>query len=86
MQVLKKDLEIASPYNTYKNIGLPPGPITMPDITSVEAVLNAKQHDYYYMCASITKIGEHEFAKTLSQHNRNAVKYQNWLNKQAVNR
>lgn len=85
-RVLKKDLEIASPYNTYKNIGLPPGPITMPDITSVEAVLNAKQHDYYYMCASITKIGEHEFAKTLSQHNRNAVKYQNWLNKQAVNR
>ena len=85
-RVLKKDLEIVSPYNTYKNIGLPPGPITMPDITSIESVLNAKNHDYFYMCASVTKIGEHEFAKSLSQHNRNAVKYQNWLNKQGVNR
>ena len=85
-RVLKKDLQIESPYNTYKNIGLPPGPITMPDLTSVEAVLNAKKHDYYYMCASVTNIGQHEFAKTLSQHNKNAVKYQNWLNKQGVNR
>jgi UPF0755 protein len=85
-RVLKKDLDIDSPYNTYKNIGLPPGPISMPDISSIDAVLNPKKHDFYYMCASVNNIGSHEFAKTLSQHNRNALIYQNWLNKQGVNR
>ena len=85
-RVLTKDLSIDSPYNTYKNIGLPPGPIAMPDISSIDAVLNPAKHDYYYMCASITSIGQHEFAKTLSQHNRNAAKYQKWLSKQGVNR
>ena len=85
-RVLKKDLEIVSPYNTYKNIGLPPGLIAMPDITSIDAVLNATNHNYYYMCASVTNIGTHEFAKTLSQHNKNAFRYQVWLNKQGVNR
>lgn len=83
-RVLNKDLKIQSAYNTYLNIGLPPGPIAMPDISSIDAVLWAKQHNYFYMCASTTKIGEHEFAKTLSQHNKNAVKYQNWLNNQSV--
>jgi UPF0755 protein len=85
-RVLTKDLEIFSPYNTYKNAGLPPGPIAMPDISSLEAVLNPAKHNYYYMCASIATIGKHEFAKTLSQHNKNAAKYQIWLNKQGVNR
>ncbi len=85
-RVLKKDLDINSPYNTYKNRGLPPGPIAMPDISSIDAVLNATKHNYYYMCASVTNIGTHEFAKTLSQHNKNAFKYQVWLNKQGVNR
>tara|TARA_R110001583_G_scaffold58714_7_gene174846 strand:- start:5758 stop:6792 length:1035 start_codon:yes stop_codon:yes gene_type:complete len=85
-RVLTKDLEIISPYNTYKNSGLPPGPIAMPDISSLEAVLNPAKHEFYYMCASITTIGKHEFAKTLAQHNKNAVEYQIWLNKQGVNR
>ncbi|NOR28305.1 MAG: endolytic transglycosylase MltG [Lutibacter sp.] len=85
-RVLTKDLEINSPYNTYKNNGLPPGPIAMPDISSIDAVLNPALHNYYYMCASITSIGKHEFAKTLSQHNKNATKYQKWLSKQGVNR
>ncbi|SNR30337.1 endolytic transglycosylase MltG [Lutibacter flavus] len=85
-RVLTKDLEIASPYNTYKNTGLPPGPIAMPDISSLEAVLNPAKHEYYYMCASITTIGKHEFAKSLSQHNKNAVQYQIWLSKQGINR
>ncbi len=85
-RVFSKDLEIDSPYNTYKNIGLPPGPISMPDISSIEAVLNPANHDYYYMCASVTNFGTHEFAKTLGQHNNNAAKYQQWLNKQGVNR
>ena len=85
-RVLTKDLQINSPYNTYRNIGLPPGPISMPDISSINAVLNPSNHNYFYMFASITHIGQHEFAKTLSQHNRNANKYQKWLNKQGVNR
>jgi UPF0755 protein len=85
-RVFSKDLEIDSPYNTYKNAGLPPGPISMPDISSIEAVLNPVNHDYFYMCASVTSFGTHEFAKTLEQHNRNAAKYQLWLNKQGVNR
>lgn len=85
-RVLTKDLDIDSPYNTYKNAGLPPGPISMPDISSIDAVLDPEKHNYFYMCASITTIGQHEFAKTLSQHNRNALKYQRWLSKQGVNR
>lgn len=85
-RVLNKDLTIDSPYNTYTNFGLPPGPIGMPDISAIEAVLNPTEHKYYYMCASVDNIGQHEFAKTLSQHNVNARKYQNWMNKQGVNR
>ena len=85
-RVLKVDLEINSPYNTYINRGLPPSLIAMPDISSIDAVLNAKGHEYFYMCADIDKIGYHKFAKTLAQHNANAAKYQNWLNKKGVNR
>ena len=83
-RVLNKDLTIDSPYNTYKNIGLPPTLIAMPDISAIDAVLNAEKHNYYYMCASVEKIGYHEFAKTLAQHNRNAKKYQNWINKRGI--
>ena len=85
-RVLNKDLKIQSPYNTYLNAGLPPGPIGMPDISSIEAVLHPANHNYYYMCASVTEVGKHEFATTLSQHNRNARKYQNWLNDQNIRR
>lgn len=85
-RVLNEDLNIDSPYNTYKNTGLPPSLIAMPDISSTDAVLNPKNHEYYYMCASVTNIGSHEFAKTLSQHNINASKYQRWVSKQGINR
>jgi len=85
-RVLTKDLEIDSPYNTYKNTGLPPGPIAMPDISSIDAVLNPEEHHYYYMCASVDKPGQHEFAKTHSQHMINARKYQKWISKQGINR
>ncbi|MBP8791936.1 MAG: endolytic transglycosylase MltG [Lutibacter sp.] len=85
-RVLKKDLTVASPYNTYVNLGLPPGPIAMPDISSIDAVLTPANHNYFYMCASVEKIGTHEFATTLPEHNRNAAKYQTWLNQQGVNR
>jgi len=85
-RVLNADLDIDSPYNTYKNAGIPPSLIAMPDISSIDAVLNPKNHDYYYMCASVTNIGSHEFAKTLSQHNVNASKYQRWVSIQGINR
>ena len=85
-RVLNKDLEINSPYNTYKNTGLPPALIAMPDISTIDAVLNYKKHDYFYMCASVDNIGFHEFANSLEQHNRNAAKYQRWISEQGINR
>lgn len=81
-RVLLKDLEIDSKYNTYIHEGLPPGPISMPDISSIEAVLNPEKHGYFYMCASVTDFGKHVFAKTLAQHNVNAAKYQKWVAQQ----
>lgn len=83
-RVYHKDLEIPSPYNTYLNVGLPPGPIFMPDVSSVDAVLNAENHDYVYFCASVERLGYHEFAKTLEEHNRNSQQYRSWLNKQGI--
>ena len=85
-RVLFKDLEIDSKYNTYKYSGLPPGPIAMPDISSINAILNPEKHNYYYMCADVDNFGKHAFAKTLAQHNRNAAKYQQWISKQGINR
>ncbi|MFT5761916.1 MAG: UPF0755 protein [Polaribacter sp.] len=85
-RVLNKDLKINSPYNTYKNKGVPPTLIAMPDISSIDAVLFSKKHNYYYMCASVDKVGYHEFANSLNQHNRNARKYQRWINKKGINR
>lgn len=85
-RVLFKDLTIDSPYNTYLYAGLPPGLIAMPDITSIDAVLNAEQHDYLYFTANVEKLGYHKFAKTLAQHNRNAAAYHKWMNEQQVYR
>jgi UPF0755 protein len=85
-RVLYDDLFIASPYNTYKNIGLPPGPIAMPDVDAIDAVLNAPKHDYLYFCASVEKFGYHVFASTYEQHQVNAKKYAAWLNQQGTNR
>ena len=58
----------------------------MPDISAIDAVLNPAKHNYFYMCASVTNIGFHDFARTLSQHNRNAAKYQHWINQKGINR
>lgn len=89
-QVIKRvfynDLFLTSPYNTYKVIGLPPGPIAMPDITALEAVLNPEKNDFIYFCASVDRFGYHEFAATLEEHNVNAKKYSNWINSQGVKR
>ena len=85
-RVLYNDLFIKSPYNTYQNTGLPPGPIAMPDVDAIDAVLNPQNHDYLYFCASVEKFGYHEFASTLAQHNVNAKKYSDWLNAQGTKR
>ena len=85
-RVLNKDKEIKSPYNTYMHTGLPPSLIAMPDVSSIDAVLNYKKHNYYYMCASTEKIGFHDFAKSLAQHNRNAAKYQKWISQRGIRR
>ena len=85
-RVLYKDLETVSTYNTYMYEGLPPGPIAMPDITALDAVLNPKKHDYIYFCASVTNFGYHEFAETPSQHEANRQKYVAWVNKQGIKR
>ena len=85
-RVLYKDLELDSPYNTYKYRGVPPGPITMPDISAIEAVLNPEYHDYIYMVANVENFGYHSFAKTAAQHNRNKVQYVQWINSQGINR
>jgi len=89
-QVIKRvfynDLIMKSPYNTYVNVGLPPGPIAMPDITALEAVLNPEKHDYIYFCASVDRFGYHEFASTYEQHQVNAKKYSDWIASQGVTR
>ena len=85
-RVLYKDLELDSPYNTYKYGGIPPGPITMPDISSVDAVLKPENHEYYYMVANVQDFGYHIFAKSLTQHNRNKTQYIRWINEQNINR
>ncbi|MGJ5642109.1 endolytic transglycosylase MltG [Formosa sp. S-31] len=83
-RVLNKHKTIKSPYNTYLNTGLPPGPIAMPDISAIDAVLNPEKHDYYYFAADAERLGFHRFAKNLSQHNANARAYQNYLNRQGI--
>ncbi len=83
-RVLNKHLKIESPYNTYRNTGLPPGPIYMPSIKSIDAVLNPKQHNYYYMCAKPGYNSEHAFASTDVEHINNANKYRSWLNAERI--
>lgn len=74
-QVLYSHLSTDSPYNTYRYAGLPPGPIRLPDVATIDAVLHAEEHDYLYMCADAEMNGTHRFAKTLGQHNVYAREY-----------
>lgn len=85
-RVLYKDLTIDSPYNTYLYKEIPPGPIAMPDITSIDAVLNYEDHKYFYFVADVENFGYHKFAETLEQHNRNKQAYVRWINSQGVSR
>ena len=85
-RVLYKDLEIKSPYNTYKYRGLPPGPITMPDISSVDAVLNAESHNYLFFVVDPKNPGYHLFASTYNEHLANRKVYVRWLNENRIMR
>lgn len=74
-RVLNRHIEVQHPYNTYTNYGLPPGPIAMPEVSAIEAVLNPEDHSYIYMCAKGDNSGLHNFAKTLAGHSRNIAVY-----------
>ena len=83
-RVLNVHLNTNSPYNTYKNIGLPPGPIRIASIAGLEAVLNAEKHGYLYMCAKEDFSGSHNFATTFAQHAQNARRYTQALNQRGI--
>jgi len=83
-RVYLKDLALDHPVNTYKYKGIPKELITMPDISSIDAVLNYEKHNYIYFCASVERMGYHEFATTLEEHAKNRQKYTAWLDKQGI--
>lgn len=84
-RVLKVHTRLDSPYNTYIYRGLPPGPICIPSIASVDAVLNYQKHDYMFFCAKADMSGYHAFSRTLAEHNRFAKAYQQALNNRKIN-
>ena len=77
-------LTIDSPYNTYQNTGLPPGPIKIASVKGIDAVLNRVDHNYLYMCAKVDFSGTHNFAATYQEHLRNATKYARALNERGI--
>jgi UPF0755 protein len=83
-RILMADTYIDSPYNTYMHAGLPPGPIAIPTIKAIDAVLKYEKHDYFYFCAKEDFSGYHNFARTLDQHNKNARSYQKALNRRNI--
>lgn len=85
-RVLNIHKTINSPYNTYQNVGLPPGLIAMPDLSAIKAVLNPESHKYLYFAADAKRLGYHKFAKTLGQHNNNAREYHRYLSSQGINK
>lgn len=85
-RVLYRDLRLNSKYNTYRINGLPPGPISMPDISSIDAVLNYENHKYIFFVADPYNPGYHLFARNLSEHNKNRRVYTRWLNSKGIYR
>jgi len=85
-RVLNRHLILDNPYNTYRYKGLPPGPINMPPIVAIDAVLNPAQHNYIYMCAKEDFSGYHAFAETVTEHQVNARKFQKALDERNIKR
>ena len=85
-RVLYRDLKLESEFNTYRVSGLPPGPITMPDISAIDAVLNYEKNNYLFMVADPSNRGYHLFASNLSEHNRNRRAYIRWINSRGIYR
>lgn len=83
-RVFYKHLTIPSPYNTYANKGIPPGPICVVDKNSVDAVLNAENNNYIFMCADPARLGYHKFTASAEEHAVNAKAYQEWLNSKNI--
>lgn len=83
-RIYNKLLNTDSPYNTYRNTGLPPGPIKIASIKGIDAVLNHVDHDYLYMCAKEDFSGTHNFARTYQEHLKNAAKYTKALNERGI--
>jgi UPF0755 protein len=83
-RILNRHLETDSPYNTYRYAGLPPGPITMPSVSSIEAVLAPEKHEYLFFCAREDFSGYHNFAATAEQHAQNARKYRQALDRRGI--
>jgi UPF0755 protein len=83
-RILFRHLEVESPYNTYKNTGLPPGPIRIPSIKAIDGTLSPQSHNYLFMCAKDDLSGRHNFAITHAEHSRNAARYQQALNQKGI--
>ncbi|MDR1676516.1 MAG: endolytic transglycosylase MltG [Tannerella sp.] len=83
-RILYRHRDVDSPYNTYLHEGLPPGPIRIPSITALDAVLNCTKHHYLYMCAKEDLSGKHHFSASLDEHNRHAARYQAALNRLGI--
>lgn len=83
-RVYYKDLKAPSPYNTYANAGIPPGPICIVDKNALDAVLNAENNNYIYMCADPSRFGFHKFTDNDAEHAKNAKAYQDWLNTKQI--
>ncbi len=83
-RIYHKHLAINSPYNTYRNAGLPPGPIKIASVAGIDAVLNHVEHNFIYMCAKEDFSGTHNFAETYKEHQKNAAAYAHALNNRGV--